>query len=408
MGLTLLVSVKLRHMDLVKLRAWRFHRQGLDGGFAGLTPSQILESSGWSRSVGGANPYLALRSRGGFSRQEVDEAVHGLHIHELPSARGCTYVVPKSHFGTALVVGQGFGDEAAIAVATRHLGVTSEEIDRLGDKVCSALAQGPLDPRQMKTVLGDSVRSFGEEGKKRGVTTDLPLALGRLQSRGIIRRISLSGRIDTQRYAYELWSPSPLASGSWTKDDAIRTFAEHYFRWTGGATVKNFQWMSGLGVRAAQEVVFSLGLVPLTTGSELLATPADAESFKSFDAPGTPCYALVGSIDNLTHLTLGLTDTIDEADKNVSVPGDKGLVNVGGISELTSHGIFDRGRLIGVWEYDSEAQQLLWKVWVDRTPELEAKVRETEAFIQAELEDARTFSLDSPQSRRQRLDALRN
>ena len=76
---------------------WRWQRQGLDGS-AGRSPADIIERTGWMRSVGGAGPYLALFARGGLSRGDVDAAVGSLDIHELPSARGCTYVVPAANY----------------------------------------------------------------------------------------------------------------------------------------------------------------------------------------------------------------------------------------------------------------------------------------------------------------------
>ena len=52
-----------------------------------------------------------------------------LAIHELPSARACTYVVPASDFALALRVAMEFsGGELALA---RKLGVNDEEIARL-------------------------------------------------------------------------------------------------------------------------------------------------------------------------------------------------------------------------------------------------------------------------------------
>lgn len=95
-------------MDENKIRAWWSHRQGLDGSLSGATPKEVLERSGWARSVAGAGPYLTLYSRAGTSRETADKAVKELQIHELPSARGCTYVVPSSDFALALKVGQQF------------------------------------------------------------------------------------------------------------------------------------------------------------------------------------------------------------------------------------------------------------------------------------------------------------
>ncbi|MBI2149411.1 MAG: hypothetical protein HYU27_02245 [Acidobacteria bacterium] len=45
-------------MNEPKLRAWWSHRQGLDGGLRGKTPGEVLNRSGWARSVGGVGPYL--------------------------------------------------------------------------------------------------------------------------------------------------------------------------------------------------------------------------------------------------------------------------------------------------------------------------------------------------------------
>ena len=83
-------------MDETKLRAWWSHRQGLDGALEGATPKEVLERAGWARSVAGVGPYLTLFARAGTSREEADRAVKDLQIHELPSARGCTYVVRRA------------------------------------------------------------------------------------------------------------------------------------------------------------------------------------------------------------------------------------------------------------------------------------------------------------------------
>jgi hypothetical protein len=112
-------------MDEAKLRAWWFHRQGLDGGLAGVSPAGVLERTGWARSMGGSSPYLGFHGRGGAGREAIDAAVAALEIHELPSARGCTYVVPASDFALALALSQGFGQEADMRVARK--------LDDLGD-----------------------------------------------------------------------------------------------------------------------------------------------------------------------------------------------------------------------------------------------------------------------------------
>jgi hypothetical protein len=75
-------------MDEQKLRAWWSFRQGLDGSLQGKNPTQVLDRSGWARSVGSMNPYLTVFSRAAGSQKDVDEAQRKFQIHELPAAGG--------------------------------------------------------------------------------------------------------------------------------------------------------------------------------------------------------------------------------------------------------------------------------------------------------------------------------
>ncbi len=93
----------------------------------------------------------------------------------------------------------------------------------------------------------------------------------------------------------------------------------------------------------------------------------------------------------------------------------KGLVNdddqipasLGGLTDLPSHAIVDRGRLAGPWEYDTTADTIAWMVFGKKDKAVEAAVKRTEEFIRGQLGDARSFSLDSPKSRAPGIAALR-
>ncbi len=372
-----------------------------------MSQREVLVRSGWTRSVGGANPYLSVHARSGASRAEMDQAVKDLQIHELPSARGCTYVVPAEDFALALKVGQGFGEEAEMAMAIKFLGVTSSEIDVLSEAVIEVLSKGQLDPRQMKAELGDKVRSLGEAGKKRGTTTTLPLALGRLQADGHIRRVPINGRLDQQRYAYTAWNPSPLSECSLTKEEALANLAEAYFRWAGPARVSEFQVFSGLGLKAAKDAVEPLGLIPVSPGSDLLLHPDQADDFHSFESPSEPRYVLVGSIDGLMHYRREVESLVDQSDLlNPSLLAS-GNEPANSLFEINDHAIFDRGRLVGLWQYDPGRAEIVWASFAPPDAALKMAVAEMEVWIREDLEDARSFSLDSPESRQPRLDRLR-
>ena len=394
-------------MDAKKLRAWWWQRQGLDGSLHGKSASEVLDRAGWARSVGGANPYLTLFARAGLGRAAVDNAAAALDVLELPSARGCTYVVPAKDVALALTVGQAFGGgEMNVA---RKLGATDRDVDRLCDKVLAALSKAPMGPEELKAAVGPAVKTFGEEGKKKGLTSTLPVALGRLQQSGDIRRIPANGRLDQQRYTYALWRPNPLAKAKMSADEGYVELARRFFQWAAPARPADFQWFSGLGVKAAKAAIEPLGLVAVEAGSGLLIDRKDLNAFTRMKAPGKPQYALVASIDSISLLRRDLPSLLDPADLKRVVAGERGARELGGLADLPSHGILDRGRLVGLWEFDAATQRIAW--WAfgadPKDKALAAAVERTQAFVAGDLGDARAFSLDSPKSRAPRLDALR-
>jgi hypothetical protein len=388
------------YMDMTTLRGWWWHRQGLDGSLDGADPAQVLERSGWARSVGGATPYLSLFARAGTSREVADRAVAALEIHELPSARGCTYVLPRRHFGLGLQVGQG-APEGDVRILEK-LGVARREIDDLCAAVLAALdVEKPFDPAQLKETLGDRVRNLGAEGKKRGQTTTLPAALGLLQARGEIRRVPVNGRLDQQRYGYVRWSPP--ASGL---DDAgaRAELARLYFDWTAPATLGHFRWFSAFSAVHAKAAVADLHLVDI--GDGLLAPPAIAKEFEAYSAPKRPRYALLGSVDALILLRRDVSALLNSADAATKIPGEN--TQAASIADLPDHAIVDRGRLVGLWQYDVERAEIAWWLFGGGKPDapLREAIERTVAFVRDDLGDARSFSLDSPASRAPRIAAL--
>lgn len=364
---------------MTKLQAWWAHRQGFDGSLAGRTPAEVLERTGWARSVGGTGPYLGLFARAGLSREAVDAAVAAVDVCELPSARGCTYVLPACDFAVGLKAGQGFDNEMKTAA---KLGVTEAEIDKLCAAVLSALKKKPaLDPAEIKVEVGDAARGLGPEGVKKGMSNTLPVALGILQGAGEIRRVPTNGRLDQQRYRYTLWSPGPLAKSRLTAEEAYVELARRYFCWIGPAAAAEFQAFSGLGVKAAKAAMDPLGLVAAEGG---FMFQRDREEFERFEPPKKPQYVLAGSIDGIVLLR-----------------------RTSGIADLPSHAILDRGAVVGLWEYDPDSESIVWSSTVKPDKAMKEAVARMEDYVRTQLGDARSFSLDSPKSRAPRIAALR-
>ncbi len=384
-----------------KLRAWWFLRQGLDGRYAGKDVAAVLHETGWARSVGGSGPYLGIFARCGASREAVDAAVAKCEIHELPAVRGCTYIVPAVDFALALRSGKGFSYESDMQVA-RKLGVTDQEIDHLCTEVLAALKSGPVEPDALKSALGAAVRSLGEAGKKKGVTTTLPLALSRLQEEGEIRRIPTNGRLDQQRYRYALWRPNPLKTSNPSADETYTALARRYFTWTGPATPAEFQSFSALSGKAVKSAIEPLKLFDVGEGRLLL--PEFRDAWDAFRPPKEPNISMVSSLDGMALLRRDLCGIVDAADlEKLANPDWAGR----GLKDLPSHAILDRGRLIGLWEFDTGTASIAWMTFTRPTPAVRECVARTEAYVRDQLGDARSVSLDSPKSRVPRIAAIR-
>lgn len=124
----------------------------------------------------------------------------------------------------------------------------------------------------------------------------------------------------------------------------------------------------------------------------------EREAFERFKRPKAPAYSLVGSIDGIVLLRRDLPSLLDDG---VSVP------SVRGVADLPDHAIVDRGQVIGLWEYDPAAQEIVWMTFGKPDKALRAEVARTGEFVRDQLGDARSMSLDSPKSRQGRIQAIR-
>jgi Winged helix DNA-binding domain len=237
----------------------------------------------------------------------------------------------------------------------------------------------------LREATGKAVRNLGDEGKKKGLTTTLPVALGELQASGDIRRVPVNGRFDQQRYQYALWRPNPLRNFKLSPEEVQTELGRKFFTWIGLASAADFQRFSGLGVKAAKAALESLKLesIEITSGDHRFLLPEDRSKFDAFKPPKEPRYSLLGSIDSLFQLPTPLEDAFE------------------------GHAIVDRGKLVGIWEYDLPTESIAWVPYVKKDKALQEAVTRTEEFVQRELGDARSFSLDSPKSRAPRIAALR-
>lgn len=216
----------------------------------------------------------------------------------------------------------------------------------------------------------------------------------------------VNGRLDQQRYRYALWRPNPLSSTEGTVDEALVELARRFFSWVGPATAGEFRWFSGLPVKRVRTILDQVRLEPAEPESDRLLPAEDLPAFRAFQPPSRPRYALVSSLDSISAARRDVRTLLEAQDLEKTARLAERVGTMGGLNDLPSHAILDRGRLIGLWEYDPDARSVVWASFVPRDKALIDAVKETERFVREELGDARAFSLDSPRSRVPRFEAL--
>ena len=387
-------------MDTATQRAWSWHKQGLDGQLTGSTSAEIFTKSGWARSVGGANPYLTLFSRAGIRRDAADADVAAVRIHELPTARGCTYVLGADDFAWGLTLGRAAA-ESTVKILDK-LGVDRQEVDELEAKTlallqdAAATGHGALDPKQLRDSLGDAVRSLGGEGKKKGASTTLPAVLGLLQADGRIRRVPVNGRLDQQRYAYTAWGLAPAPQ---TPEQARATLMGRYLGWTGGATLKQTQWFTAFTVAQTKAALAAAQAVEV---DGLWMLHADVDARENYTAPREEQIQLLAGTDALFLLRRNAASYFAQDDQDRQLLTQQLALQ----ADLPDHPIVDRGRIIGLWQYDPGNERIAHWLFNGPTKAVTHRIKAVEAFIREDLGDFRSFSLDSPSSRQKRIDAI--
>jgi len=140
---------------------------------------------------------------------------------------------------------------------------------------------------------------------------------------------------------------------------------------------------------------------------DLLLFARDREALMEFKAPAKAQFLLVSSLDGISLLRRNLRSLLADEDLGRRVFCEEGSKEVGGLSDLPSHAIVDRGRLVGLWAFDAETGSIAWEAFGKKEKVLEQAVSRTERFVKEDLGDARSFSLDSPKSRAPLIAALR-
>jgi hypothetical protein len=337
------------------------HRQYLDSPAPTKNIIDLIKSVGWIYSPGCSTPYLSIFARmSSFKVQELDRLVFDEQkLVQLETLRGCTMLVPREQASVALRIRTRTFTELA-KQARQQMPVSDGEMELLKGAVLKALNHGPRSSEQIVGAVPRAlIKDFSPDLKRIGLTNSLSLSINLLKEEGKILKVQTTKRLDTTQYSYALTSSvlPEVDPFDLRMEEACTRLAAQYFRAESPARVKDFAWWAGINVtdamRGAAEAKPKLVPIPVEgTKDEYLISEADLDAFLSF----SPSEA-VNFIPYRDTFLKGQREIVDRfvsaehADKPFSRWKGK-LIN----DPLAT--IIRDGRVIGVWEWNNDEEQV--------------------------------------------------
>lgn len=402
-------------IDLPRARALWHRRQGLAEPIKNKAPiEEVIASTGWPRTLGGADVYLAVRARvPGMRRRDLDEAVEQSRLQVVPAVRGCIYVVPRSEVPLVLSVAEELSSKRT-AREHEKVGITEKELSSVAEAAVEALRKGPLSTDALRKALpAGVVRSLGEPGKKLGISSTLPAALRRLEFDGKVERTLEGGRLDTERYAWRLTAKNPFEGAKLPSDpiDRYARIAESFFRSTAPATLKDFAAWSGFSQGDARAAVDRIGLVPIAVegyGAEAFVFQSDLPELREAPAVSS-AISLLSFEDNylVLHGGPGLLTDPKHHHRPVKVWGSTKGTTLGDAKHISMRALIDGDTFIGGWELDPDAGKVVFgtfdPIGAAKKKAIAAVAHDIEMFLLKEVGHGRSVSLDSEDAMRERV-----
>jgi hypothetical protein len=383
-------------LTLAQARALWWHKQAFTGTTKG-TLAAVLGGSGWLRTLGGTDVYIAARARRpGMKRAELDAAVASGELRVHPAVRGCIYLVPSSAVPDLLAL-----NAAAWRVQAEKdlakIGKTMAVIEDIAPAVLDTLTE-PMTPDAIRKAFHGDIPSFGDAGKKVGLSSPLPLALRLLEFDGKIERSLGGGKLDSERY---LWrrTTGQLGAAAADHEQRIANVIDAFLGFAAPATLAQLAAWSGRPQRELAAATARLDVVRLQVEGlgEAYARRADLRS----RPPAPRGIALVAFEDNylVNHGLAAVTDPRHHA-LEVDIWGsDKGPEALGKANHVLSRSIVLDGLIAGFWEVNPRAAGAVWHTF-DPAPaalarELDERTAELAKFLLDEIGHAKVFSLDT-------------
>ena len=124
-----------------------------------------VAGTGWARTLGGIDVYLAVRARAPhLSRTALDETVREGALRVVPAVRGCIYLVPEPDVALVMALAADLSRPRTDRDLEK-VGVRWSEVEELAAEITKALRGGPLTTNAIRQALPTgAARSLGAVG----------------------------------------------------------------------------------------------------------------------------------------------------------------------------------------------------------------------------------------------------
>lgn len=410
-----------RELDAASVRAVRITAQGLPAPRSPAIVDQI-ERSGYQRTLGGADAYLAVRARvPALRRGDLEALISEGQLAVTPAVRGCMYVVPRGETPLLLRIAATLSESRDARDAERA-GIRPGELDDVGNAVLEELrASGPLTTDKLRRTLPDGVvRSLGDQGKKVGVSSTLPPSLRRLEFAGRISRLPVDGRLDHERYEWRIADGDLLAQAELPDDPpALHSLLlAGFLNRAGVTTLSAFCKWSGLTKRDAKaalavtdhETVMAEGL-----GDDAIAPPRIARLVKQAEN-AHDAIAFLPFEDNLIHLAGAVSAWVRPEFQDLEVPAwsnmreSRDTTRLGDAKHVRWRSILAAGRICGFWDYEPVEQQVVLSLFDPPTRAMQQRIDDLAAdvtrFLRDDIGHGLSFSIDTDETLIRRCELL--
>jgi hypothetical protein len=387
-------------LSVGRARSLWWERQGLGDDARAEDVGRAIAATGWLRTLGGADVYIAARARcPGMTRAELDGAVVRGDLRLMPAVRGCIYLVP-ARFAADLHALNAEPwrkqTEKELAKANAKMSI----VESVADAVLAVLAAPMTTDAIRKALPAGSIPSFGEAGKKAGLSSPLPLALRLLEFDGRIDRTLDGGRLDTDRY---LWRKAKSAARTLAGDEASRlaNIITAFLDFAGPSTLEHIACWSGRSRRDLRPVLEAIGAEQVTIEGVGDAFAQQGDIDCAHEAPLPLGTRLLAFEDNylVNHGGLALVSDPKHHAIRVDIWGSSAPESIGEANHVLSRTIVIDGLVAGFWEVDPDAHRAVWTTFDPQkravADAIDAAAQDLAAFLLDDVRNPRVYSLDS-------------